>query len=396
MKNAVLLCLLFYTSLLSGQSADCPLPDDISCNDQINVTLGPIDGTYSLTPQMVIGYPDGLDPCVYGQLRVSPSFVSCANVGSTAFYELIHSPADGPETSLCWGYVVAEDKTAPTFTSCPASSLYISLETNTQLTLTPADLGVSATDNCSATLATNPAPFVITSADNGSTLAVDVIAADPSGNTSTCTVSVNVSVDNCSTGADAPENLAVALADPDVVFSWDAVPGAGNYAISLEYYEVRNGKKGKWKSVGALPPAAGGTNFSVPLAGLNGAALHRFSVAVSGGGNNCTAVIEFTPNILAGTSGRPLPPGTTPRQAAPGFQAFPNPVEDQLKVHFAEALPRARQLRLLDLQGCAVRELLAARYATTARIDVNGLSKGVYLLQVQDGTKLNAEKVLVK
>ncbi|MCB0596287.1 MAG: T9SS type A sorting domain-containing protein [Lewinellaceae bacterium] len=377
MKNAVLLCLLFYASLLSGQPADCSLPDDISCNDQINVTLGAVDGTYLLTPQKVIGYPDGLDPCVYEQLRVSPSFASCSNVGSTAFYELIHSSVDGPETSLCWGYVVTEDKTAPTFISCPANSLYISLEPNTQLTLTPADLGASATDNCSVTLTTNPNPFVITSSDNGSILTVDIIAADGSNNTSTCTVTVNVSVDNCSTGADAPENAVVHVVRTDVVFAWDAVPGATNYAISLEYLKVINGKKSKWKSVSGLPPVVSGATFSLPLASLDGTTRYRFTVAVSGGGNNCTAVIEFTPNTLAGGSGRPLPPG---QMGTEGYQVYPNPVQGLLQIDFGEALPEPRQLRLLDLQGRSVRELLAAPYAATARIDVNGLSKGVYVL----------------
>ena len=74
---------------------------------------------------------------------------------------------------------------------------------------------------------------------------------------------------------------------------------------------------------------------------------------------------------------------------------FPNPVKDQLQVDFDEVLSEPRRIRLLDLQGCTVRELLAAPYAATARVDVNGLSKSVYVLQVQDGTKMNAEKVLV-
>jgi len=333
---------------------------------------------------------------VYDQLRVNPSTLTCADIGGT-FYELLHVLEGGEEIPICWGRVFPEDKTTPTITNCPSSPLYVTLEPNTELTITPADLGVTATDNCTVTLVTDPDPFVVTSSDNGKTLPVDVIASDESGNSAVCTAYVTVTVNDCSTGAEAPENLTVTRVDPDVVFTWDPVPGATDYAIGLEYYMINKQGKGKWKAVNGLPPVVSATTYSIPLADLDGATRYRFTVAVSGGGSNCTAVIEFVPDELEPSTLALRAPATpTGHWETQRYQVYPNPAKHLLQLDFSEALPTPRQIWLVDLQGRTVREQVASADAWTVQLNVEGLATGVYILHVQDGIGIRALKVLVE
>lgn len=146
----------------------------------------------------------GTDPCVYDLVEVSPSTLDCSHISTNGTFYVIH-PVGDPETLLCYGRVFVEDKTPPSFITCPAPR-YFFLAPNTERILTPADLGVSAVDHCtpSPLLTTEADPFVISSNDAGSPLTVNVIASDNAKNSATCTVTVIVSVDNCSTGGKTP------------------------------------------------------------------------------------------------------------------------------------------------------------------------------------------------
>lgn len=387
--------LLFFLLLtLSSQflSAQCTIPDPLPCNDQITVNLDRVDGTVTLTPQLVLS--QRIDPCVFDLVEVFPSTFDCSNVGSN-FYA-IH-PVGQPDNLLCWGSVTVEDKAGPVIEGCPTTNLYRSLLPNTSDTIVLEDLGVSAVDNCTAspTLVLDPELFIFSSADNNDTVYAYIIAEDEFNNVTRCRVGVAVTVDNCSSGEAPPENLAVTLVGLDVVFTWDEVTGFTDYAISLEEFSRKNGS-GRWKTVKGVPPSVTATTYAVPLTNLVVDSLHRFSVEVSGGGNNCAAVIEFVPSTL---SGAPLigqsPINQTTPIAAQDFRVFPNPASGLLQLQFAEALPTTRRIRLMDLQGQSVRELIVGPEALNAQIDVEGLPEGVYIVQVQQGKDRIAKKILI-
>lgn len=391
MKNVFLFLILALSTV--NLSAQCTLPDPLPCNDLVNINLDRIDGTASLTPEMVLG--NRIDPCVFDLVEVSPSTFDCSNVGSNFF---VVNPVGEPDNLLCFGRVIVEDKAEPVIQGCPTTNLYRSLAPNTSETITLADLGVTAVDNCTAspTLRIDPDPFVITSADHNDTVYAYVIAEDEYNNVARCRIGVAVTVDNCSSGEAAPENLAVALVGTDIVFTWDEVVGFTDYAVGLEEFSRKNGS-GKWKAVKNIPPAVTGTSFAVPLADLVVDSLHRFSVEVSGGGNNCRAVLEFVPNELSGTPLSELNPSNRPAPLADqSFQVFPNPANDLLQLYFPEALSQLRRIRLLDLQGHTVRELVAGPQARTAQMEVDGLPAGLYIVQVQGGSKSVAKKILIQ
>lgn len=375
-----------------GLGRCCDFPEMVSCSD-INVNLDET-GTYELTPQVVTDFNTTVDPCVYDLLQVSPSILTCEDLNATSTsYQLLYTPGDGTETFLCFGRVQVNDKLFPWFTSCP-SSQYINLEPNTELTLTPADLGVTAADNCAVSLTTDPDPFTITSADNGSTLDVTVFATDEAGRRSSCTVAVTVSVSNCSSGADAPDNLAVEVTDTDVVLSWDPVGEATVYNTAMEVYVIKKGK-GKWKAVNGIPPTVEGASLVIPSADLDFFATYRFTVSVSGGGINCKSVIEFTPIEYANSDFQSLPSTRLQQAITPSLRIFPNPVRDRLHITFGQALDQARRLRLVDLHGRSLRELVVSPGESTVQVDVSRLPAGMYALHVSGGTDKQLHKVVI-
>ena len=76
----------------------------------------------------------------------------------------------------------------------------------------------------------------------------------------------------------------------------------------------------------------------------------------------------------------------------PVFSVQPNPATDVLTV-----VPLANSdysLRLYDMNGKLVRELYGLQNET--RIDVSELTKGVYFLQVKQGTNVKTQKVVIK
>ena len=76
----------------------------------------------------------------------------------------------------------------------------------------------------------------------------------------------------------------------------------------------------------------------------------------------------------------------------PIFNVQPNPATDVITV-----VPLANNeyaVRLYDMNGKLVRELYGLQNET--RIDVSNLTKGVYFLQVKQGTNMRTQKVLIK
>lgn len=68
-----------------------------------------------------------------------------------------------------------------------------------------------------------------------------------------------------------------------------------------------------------------------------------------------------------------------------GLKVYPNPVENELQVHWENADLRWQHLRLRDLQGRVLLELQAPVDVTELTIPVQHLASGVYLLEVRHG-----------
>ena len=76
----------------------------------------------------------------------------------------------------------------------------------------------------------------------------------------------------------------------------------------------------------------------------------------------------------------------------PIFSVQPNPATDVLTV--VPITGSEYSLRLYDMNGKLVRELYGLQNET--RLDVSNLNKGVYFLQVKQGSNVKSQKVIIK
>lgn len=79
-----------------------------------------------------------------------------------------------------------------------------------------------------------------------------------------------------------------------------------------------------------------------------------------------------------------------------GLQIYPNPARDRLTVTFDNEIHAPQYLRLVDLSGRIVREQYTGEGALTTQLNVKGLSKGLYFLQIRDDEQSRSFKVLVE
>ena len=73
---------------------------------------------------------------------------------------------------------------------------------------------------------------------------------------------------------------------------------------------------------------------------------------------------------------------------------FPNPVEDILLVTIGEYIPEHGEIRIYDLSGQLVHKQRA--YYGHNNVDMSGLSPGVYMLRISDGSKVIREEKIAK
>ena len=87
---------------------------------------------------------------------------------------------------------------------------------------------------------------------------------------------------------------------------------------------------------------------------------------------------------------------SSPEQVMPGITVFPNPASDQVTVFLDRPLDADAAIELLDMSGRQVHSgVLFARQAQQ-RVNVAGLSAGVYLLRLQCAHGLATTKVVVR
>jgi len=79
---------------------------------------------------------------------------------------------------------------------------------------------------------------------------------------------------------------------------------------------------------------------------------------------------------------------------------FPNPVKDAMTVTFYKNTAGSVTFRLLDVSGKTIKEVKKAQLPAgeqSVLLNVtNGLTPGVYVLQINDGEKSTSHKVIVE
>jgi hypothetical protein len=100
-------CLLLLAALFMAQPSLAQTSGDCGCQDQVNVTLGE-DCTFALTlAQVGAGDCEGLGyRVVVNDRNPSDNIVDCAGLYTYGIF-------DSEDELICWGEVLAEDKTAP-------------------------------------------------------------------------------------------------------------------------------------------------------------------------------------------------------------------------------------------------------------------------------------------
>jgi hypothetical protein len=116
--------------------------------------------------------------------------------------------------------------------------------------------------------------------------------------------------------------------------------------------------------------------------------LGNQSVTLSAVVRGCTVTVNRTVVVIEPTS-RPS------ELALSDLRVSPNPADDHVWVRFG--LPQAApvEIRLVDIQGRVLQVLrLEAAQAFEQRLDLNGLAKGIYQLQIRSGAQTYTARIL--
>ena len=79
---------------------------------------------------------------------------------------------------------------------------------------------------------------------------------------------------------------------------------------------------------------------------------------------------------------------------APALRVFPNPAGNQLQVRWNGDAAQESTLKLLDLSGRQLQQVLAPAGMLHQELSLNGLQSGVYLLQVVQGGQVQSVRVV--
>lgn len=77
------------------------------------------------------------------------------------------------------------------------------------------------------------------------------------------------------------------------------------------------------------------------------------------------------------------------------YTIIPNPATGQFSIKTLEPAGTDRRIELMDLNGRSVRSAVLPAGETTARVELDGLSKGIYLARIKSGTWSEVKKVMI-
>ena len=185
--------------------ADAQIPNAV-CKD-IVVQLD-ADGEASITAADIDG--GSSDNCNDIDISITDNDFTCADLGANMVVLVVED--DSGNTAICQSAVLVVDEIAPTFT-CPASPMPVPGCDG----LVPDIISgiLDADDNCGpVTLSQNPLPGVSIGNNGGNSVDVVITATDPSGNSTSCTVTVEIVDDLDPYFVNCPAGITVSN-DPD-------------------------------------------------------------------------------------------------------------------------------------------------------------------------------------
>lgn len=146
--------------------------------------------------------------------------------------------------------------------------------------------------------------------------------------------------------------------------SYTAVNDGANNVDNIEKVEV--------------PGASGTYTITIThkkstLVNPNGTPQQAYSLVVSGINGIPAGVEDFTDKM---------------------FSVWPNPANDVLNISFRDGVEKNASASIYDIQGRLVRNV--ALTGADNQLDVQGLSKGVYVVSVTNGSKTDVQKVVIK
>ena len=170
-----------------------------------------------------------------------------------------------------------------------------------------------------------------------------------------------------------PSNLAVAnITTSAVTLSWVAVPGGGSHDVRYRRVGTAN-----WTVLTQVTPP-------LNIGGLSPGKEYEFQVMEA----NCgefSASQTFTTDIGVGVQ---------EIISLDSWELSPVPAKDFTTLTFDQALKQPAVIHLLDLQGKSLSTQNLAPGTLSHQVDISALPVGVYVLQIQQGNKRSARRLV--
>ncbi len=183
-----------------------------------------------------------------------------------------------------------------------------------------------------------------------------------------------------------------------VTKAWTSTAYAEGVAVWIDY-----NKNGVFTDAGeqVLNSAASKTatvsgSFTVPATALTGSTRMRVSMKYNGVATSCETfsygeVEDYTVNITTAAFARDENNVATENSANNSYSIYPNPASDVLNVSF-DNLSETATVRIISISGAEVYNSKAT--SKTFGINVNGLSKGLYIISIADENRVVNHKFI--
>ncbi|MEM8527616.1 MAG: choice-of-anchor B family protein [Bacteroidota bacterium] len=197
----------------------------------------------------------------------------------------------------------------------------------------------------------------------------------------------NATSPDCNSGStcEAPVGLrATAISKKRATLNWNSVSGANSYDV--QYRQVGTST---WTDRNTI-------TLNIRITGLRNRNVYEWRVRANcddGTTSDWSVTCEFTAgDSSSGDCGAGLT--NNPTIGAFDFAAYPNPASDELNIRLN--LPEEGTLRMIDVVGRTVLEIIVTKGYSLQNININDLPKGIYFLELKTAADSHIEKVIVE
>ncbi len=320
--------------------------------------------------------------CPYFSRTKAPG--STFTVGTTLVTYVFKDAAGNQST--CTFKVTVQDKTVPKIT-CPATQSLSLDPTNCTTALPDYRPLATKSDNCGTpTITQSPAAGSLVSGTTA--FAVTLTATDGSGNTASCSFTVQPNCGSCKN----PTNLTSTTTSNSATLSWTA--SANPTEWNVEYKSTAPGSK--WIDIN-VP----GTSRSVTINCLTPNQDYNWQIRVKCGSKytSFSGAQSFktkkgsacTPTTTGGGGVKPISTST--------ISFYPNPTTGQfmLEMHLEESINATAKIQLINLTGKIVQTEDGVVYGGTLQKTISilpSLTNGTYVLKIIVNGKAYTDKLM--